>query len=68
MPRFLFLPIYSFTLWDAKHAPQGDETIQLSLANSEYILRILISYKEIENLDAILFCRAIFRPIIFHSL
>ncbi len=51
MPRFLFPPIYSFSLWHEERAPHGDETIHLSLANSEYILRILISYKESENLE-----------------
>ncbi len=59
MPRFLFLPIYSFTLWDAKHAPQGDMAIHITLT---------FAYKEREDLEVILFCRAIFRPIIFHPL
>ena len=34
MPRFLFPPIYSYSLWDEEHAPQGDVAIHLSLANS----------------------------------
>ncbi len=44
MPRFLFLPIYSFSLWDEEHAPQGDEGIHLSLT---------LSYKERGNLEGI---------------
>ncbi len=58
MPRFLFPPIYSYSLWDEEHAPQEDENFHLQT----------LLYKERENLEVILFCRAIFRPIIFHPL
>lgn len=44
MPRFLFPLIYSFSLWDEEHAPQGDEGIHLSLN---------LSYKERGNLEGI---------------